>query len=308
MKPLVSVDELRKLMPRLNLHRAGLYAPLLSAAMFEFDITSKKRRSAFLAQLAHESVELRYMEEIASGAAYEGRKDLGNIKPGDGKLYKGRGPIQLTGRANYRKFGRLLDLDLEGSPKLAAVPEHGFRIAALFWQQKGLNDLADQLTLQGSGADWKLVRKITRKINGGYNGLNERWAYYKSAIDILHEDTDPSSPQSPVAPPAVRPAEPVHEQESAEGQAENSAIVSTEQTGTDLLGAAVKSEKAKNVGLKLWPRLVKHSSAGATFLWAIIEANKVASILVALVVLAGIAWLVYHNWQTVKARMLNLLQ
>jgi hypothetical protein len=100
----------------------------------------------------------------------------------------------------------------------------------------------------------------------------------------------------------------VHEQESAEGQAENSAIVSTEQTGTDLLGAAVKSEKAKNVGLKLWPRLVKHSSAGATFLWAIIEANKVASILVALVVLAGIAWLVYHNWQTVKARMLNLLQ
>src|SRR5690242_19019623 len=104
MKPLVSVDELRKLMPHLSLERATQYAPLLSTAMTEQDIINKRRRCAFLSQLAHESVELRYMEEIASGSAYEGRSDLGNTHPGDGKKYKGRGPIQLTGRANYRRF------------------------------------------------------------------------------------------------------------------------------------------------------------------------------------------------------------
>ena len=68
--------------------------------MEKYQITTPLRRAAFLAQLAHESGELKYMEEIASGEAYEGRKELGNTAPGDGKRYKGRGPIQLTGRFN----------------------------------------------------------------------------------------------------------------------------------------------------------------------------------------------------------------
>src|SRR6266850_5714492 len=99
-------DELRQIMPNCSTQKRADYLPYIQQAMQEFDITSYLRETAFLAQLAHESAELRYMEEIASGAAYEGRASLGNTQPGDGKRFKGRGPIQLTGRANYAKFSQ----------------------------------------------------------------------------------------------------------------------------------------------------------------------------------------------------------
>ena len=311
MKSLVTVEELRKLMPHLSLGKAAFYQPYLNAAMLEQDITNKKRRCAFLSQLAHESADLRYMEELASGAAYEGRTDLGNTHPGDGKRYKGRGPIQLTGRANYRQFGRLLDLDLENEPQLASMPENGFRIAALFWRLKGLNLLADQLTMKGDKAERATFMEITKRINGGHNGLNERLNYFRIAKQVLHNDDEP------IAPPTKRPAESVHEQEqssAAEGQAESPGklIGQSEATPTepesDLLGAAVNSDKAKGAALKLWPRLVKHSSAAVTFVWAIIEANKFASILVLLVIFAGVLWLVYHNRQKLAPHVLKLLK
>jgi predicted chitinase len=143
--------------------------------MKEHDINTPKRQAAFLAQLAHESRELRYMEEIASGAAYEGRKDLGNTQPGDGKRYKGRGPIQLTGRANYRAAGKALGLDLEEHPEKAATPDLGCRVAGWFWTTRGLNALADR-------GDFK---QITRRINGGYHGLANRQRYYQRALEVL---------------------------------------------------------------------------------------------------------------------------
>lgn len=307
MKPLVSVDELRKLMPNLSLGKAGFYTPFLNAAMLEQVIVSKKRRCAFLAQLAHESAELRYMEEIASGAAYEGRADLGNVHPGDGKRYKGRGPIQLTGRANYRVFGRELGLDLESQPQIASKPEHAFRIAALFWKRKGLNELADQLSMRGDQAERGILIKITKRINGGVNGLTERLNYFRIAKQVLHNDEDQPSPQAPVAPAAQRPAESVSEQESAANSQADPAIVPAE-PGQDLLGAAVTSDKAKGAALKLWPRLVKHSSAAVTFVWAIIEANKFASVLVLLVIVAGVLWLVYHNRKKLAPHVLKLLK
>src|SRR5258705_12947602 len=108
------------------------------------------------------------MEEIASGAAYEGRKDLGNPQPGDGKRYKGRGPIQLTGRANYTRYGGLLCLDLVNDPTIAATKEVGFRIAGQFWKLNGLNELADQ----------QQFKAITKRINGGYNSLHDRIKNY----------------------------------------------------------------------------------------------------------------------------------
>ena len=118
----------------------------------------------FLAQLAHESGNFRYMEEIASGAAYEGRKDLGNVNKGDGVRYKGRGPIQLTGRANYRKYGQQLGIDFENNPEIVAIPSVGLLVACKFWFDNGLNALADQDDL----------RAITRRINGGLNGFDDR--------------------------------------------------------------------------------------------------------------------------------------
>lgn len=121
----------------------------------------------FLAQLAHESGNFKYMEEIASGAAYEGRKDLGNVMAGDGKRFKGRGPIQLTGRANYRRYGQQLGIDFENNPAIVAIPSVGLLVACKFWSDNGLNELADKDD----------VVSITKRINGGTNGLADRKAH-----------------------------------------------------------------------------------------------------------------------------------
>lgn len=187
---MVTDDELRQIMPNCAATKRADYLPFIQQAMQEFQITSYLREAAFLAQLAHESGELRYMEEIASGAAYEGRKDLGNTQPGDGKRYKGRGPIQLTGRANYQKYGDLLDLDLINNPTMATTPQVGFRIAGQFWQLNGLNPLADQQNF----------KEITKRINGGYNGLVDRTMYYDRAKRVLSRNDVADSP-TPATPP-----------------------------------------------------------------------------------------------------------
>ncbi|MFT3712262.1 MAG: peptidoglycan-binding protein [Archangium sp.] len=171
----VTLGQLHAIMPSLPMSKARAYLPLLNRAMAEAHINTKSRKAMFLAQLAHESVQLRFFEEIASGAAYEGRRDLGNTHPGDGVRYKGRGPIQLTGRANYRAAGKALHLPLEAQPKMAARPSVGFRTAAWFWTSHGLNALADRGDFIG----------VTRRINGGTNGLSSRQAYYRKALRVL---------------------------------------------------------------------------------------------------------------------------
>lgn len=102
------------------------------------------RLAHFIAQVTHESDGLKAMEEYASGAAYEGRADLGNTQPGDGKRYKGRGPIQLTGRANYREFGRAVGIDFESHPELVALPSVGLWAGCRYWDNHGLNAWADK--------------------------------------------------------------------------------------------------------------------------------------------------------------------
>lgn len=143
-------------------------------------INTKLRVTHFLAQLAHESGGFRFDKEIASGAAYEGRKDLGNTEKGDGKRFKGRGPLQLTGRANYRAAGLALGLDLEGKPELAAAPRNYVRIAVWFWNTRKLNRYADAND----------IRQITKRINGGYNGLADRRAWFRKAVAIWGEGID----------------------------------------------------------------------------------------------------------------------
>lgn len=124
------------------------------------------RLAHFMAQLAHESGGFKWMEEIASGAAYEGRKDLGNTVAGDGKRFKGRGPIQLTGRANYRRFGERLGFAFEDHPEMVAIPSVGLLVACEYWKDRGLNAKA--------GDDDILA--VTKAINGGTNGLDDRKA------------------------------------------------------------------------------------------------------------------------------------
>jgi predicted chitinase len=203
---MVTDDELRQIMPNLKAARRALMLPFIQQAMQEFGITKYLREAAFLAQLAHESAELRFMEEIASGAAYEGRKDLGNTKPGDGKRYKGRGPIQLTGRANYRKYGGLLGLDLEGNPAQAATPEVGFRIAGLYWKSNGLNELADAQKFKAISIRINGVNKKT----GLPNGWADRQKYYTRAKTVLSQsDAAPVlAPPPPITAPPATPTVP----------------------------------------------------------------------------------------------------
>jgi len=171
----LSAAQLRAVMPYLSEADANRHLPYLNAAMAEGNINTPQRQAAFLAQLAHESGQLRYFEEIASGAAYEGRRDLGNTQPGDGVRFKGRGPIQLTGRSNYAAASAALGVDLINNPALAATPAIGFRIAQWFWNSRGLNDYADAGNFDA----------ITLRVNGGYNGKAARDAYYARARQVL---------------------------------------------------------------------------------------------------------------------------
>ena len=155
--------------------RATLFLEPLKAAMAEFGIDTPLRQAAFLAQVGHESGQLRYVRELASGAAYEGRGDLGNVVAGDGVRFKGRGLLQVTGRANYAACGKALGLDLLAKPELLEQTVNACRSAGWFWQTKGLNALADA----GDQV------KVTRRVNGGTNGLAERLAMFAVAQRVL---------------------------------------------------------------------------------------------------------------------------
>jgi putative chitinase len=181
-----TIDELKAIGARCKVPLLELYTPHIDEAMTEFEITTPMRAAAFIAQLFHESGGLIYMEEIASGAAYDNRKDLGNTRPeaisaakargtSPGRLFKGRGPIQLTGYYNYLKYGQLLGIDLVAHPELAATAEVGFRIAGLYWKTNALNVLADK----------GMFKTITRRINGGLNGYEDRLKYYGRAKRVL---------------------------------------------------------------------------------------------------------------------------
>ena len=148
--------------------RASIHAEHLERSMQSAEINTAQRRAAFLAQIAHESGSLRYVEEIADGSAYEGRVDLGNTQPGWGRLYKGRGFLQITGRTNYRRCGEALKLDLLASPALLCTPENAARASTWFWQSRQLNELADR----------DQFGLVTKRINGGYNGLDDRLQHW----------------------------------------------------------------------------------------------------------------------------------
>lgn len=169
-------DQLLSVMPYCG-SRAFIYAEPLSGAMDEFGIDTPRRQAAFLAQIAHESGSLKYTREIADGSAYEGRADLGNTHPGDGPRYKGRGLLQITGRANYVACGTALGLDLLSTPELLENPLGACRSAGWYWRSRGLNDCADN---DDFGT-------LTKKINGGYNGLDERikaWLMARKAVGL----------------------------------------------------------------------------------------------------------------------------
>jgi putative chitinase len=202
-------EQLHAIMPGAPAARSAAFLPFLTAAMAEFAIEAPVRAAAFLAQLAHESGQLRFMEEIWGPTPAQRRYEpvstlaatLGNTEAGDGLRFKGRGPIQITGRSNYRRFGDLLGVDLVTAPEQAARPELAFRIAGLFWSKKGLNELADEATDDA-------FREITRRINGGFNGLPDRQQLYAAARATLGVTSAPVTRGAERGGPAPRTAEP----------------------------------------------------------------------------------------------------
>ena len=171
---MINADHLFQIMP-LAKTRIPIFLGPLNAAMEEFSINTSLRQAAFLAQCGHESGQLRYVQELASGQAYEGRKDLGNTESGDGVRFKGRGLLQTTGRINYTAAMMALGIDCVEHPELLELPENACRSSAWFWSTHGLNELADK----------ELFEKITKRINGGLNGYPDRLALYNKAKEVL---------------------------------------------------------------------------------------------------------------------------
>ncbi|NCB43465.1 MAG: glycoside hydrolase family 19 protein [Clostridia bacterium] len=175
----LTTEHLKRIYQFAKLQKIQLYLPYINQYAVEYDVTNTLRIAAFLAQIGHESGQLNYCQEIADGSAYEGRQDLGNLFKGDGKRYKGRGLIQITGRANYTDISFDFDVDFVRHPERLAEPEWAVRSAYWYWNRRKLNILADQ----------KDFRKITKLINGGYNGYNDRVALYEKALKVLKSTT-----------------------------------------------------------------------------------------------------------------------
>ncbi|MFG0682857.1 glycoside hydrolase family 19 protein [Pseudomonas sp. xss_4] len=176
----ISIQQLQKILPNAG-SKAGVFVPGLNATMGKFAIITRLRMAAFLAQIGHESGQLQYVRELGNDK-YLSKYDTGRLAQrlgntpaadGDGQLYRGRGLIQVTGRFNYEAlFG---DSRLLNTPELLEHPVYASMSAGWFWQKEGLNSLADKCD----------ILAITKRINGGTNGLEDRKTIYKRALEVL---------------------------------------------------------------------------------------------------------------------------
>lgn len=148
----------------------------LNDCLNRYQINTPDRIRHFLSQIAHESGGLQWLKELDDGSYLEGRDDLGNVNPGDGPRFKGAGVIQLTGRANYEALSQSINdpCIMEGCDYVAS--NYPFTSAGFWWHNNDMNSLCD------SGAS---VEDVTLRVNGGYNGLEDRQYYYDKACQII---------------------------------------------------------------------------------------------------------------------------
>lgn len=176
---MLTEDELKYIAPLTPCNLFPVVTKWFNEFADRFEVNTPLRQAAFFSQVIHESGSFKYTREIASGARYEGRKDLGNIYIGDGVKYKGRGYIQITGRNNYLEVSKALFGDgqiLLKTPDLLASPKYAMQSAFWYWDTRGLNVFADKAWMQ----------TITKRINGGLNGWDERLKNYNRICDLLH--------------------------------------------------------------------------------------------------------------------------
>jgi putative chitinase len=181
----ISPDALRAVCPNLNEADAARIAAGLGEAFHRFGIDTERRAAMAVAQWAHESDRFKTSQEYASGSAYEGRRDLGNSHRGDGVRFKGRGRIMVTGRTNYAAMGKALGLDLVGHPEMLAQSPQSELASGQWWHDHGCNGFCDRDDFVG----------LTKRINGGVNGLADRQQLYaaarKVAKDLVPRQVDP---------------------------------------------------------------------------------------------------------------------
>lgn len=173
----ITYQKIKLLAPGAKDEVIGSMATSMAATLTSYSINTELRIDHFFAQAAEESDGFRTLFEYGNQsyfARYDGRADLGNTHPGDGFKYRGRGIFQLTGRTNYELYGGLVGLDFINNPDLAAVPANAVKTACLYWTRKGLNQFADNDD----------IVSITRRINGGTNGLDTRKTYLARAKNI----------------------------------------------------------------------------------------------------------------------------
>jgi putative chitinase len=194
---------LKKLCPSAKAAIINDLEQYLAPTLERYEINTPLRVMNFLAQAAHESAGFKTLKEYwgptAAQKGYEGRKDLGNTQAGDGKLFMGRGIFQLTGRANYATYGKLLGVDFVSNPDMVATGKYSMLTACEYWKSRKLNALADN--------DDTVA--ITKKINGGTNGLAERLAYRKAAKGLIDEIFAVATPVHPDDKPAADAPAPV---------------------------------------------------------------------------------------------------
>ncbi len=177
----ITPEFLQQVLPPIALDKAELYAPMLAEAMQEFEINTPARVNMFLAQISHESDNFTIWTEHGRHSyfkKYDHRKTLGNIYPNDGYRYRGRGPLQITGRETYRRLGKALDLELEIHPELLEDPVIAFRASACWWKKQGLNKKMDKYPDD--------VKRATKTINGGYNHLDRRTKKYQNLVSTVN--------------------------------------------------------------------------------------------------------------------------
>jgi putative chitinase len=170
----IHAEALQHVCPNLDDQDAGRIADGLGQAFARFEINTSRRAAMAVAQWAHESDHFKTATEYASGDAYEGRADLGNTRTGDGRRYKGRGRIQITGRANYEAIAKALDIDCANHPDMLALSPYSELASGQWWALHGCNRFCDRDDFIG----------LTRCINGGTNGLDERQRLYGRATAV----------------------------------------------------------------------------------------------------------------------------
>jgi putative chitinase len=180
---MITKEQLAQLTPKLPKQKLDLYYPYLLQLLPAAHIDTPLRLCHFLAQVLEESDQLRFTVEIWGPTPQQLKYEppnhlasiLGNTQPGDGHAFLGRGFLMCTGRSNYKTCGDFFGMNFITMPGLLAQPEHAWRSAIWYWSKHKLNDLADNDDIVG----------ITKAINGGVNGLDQRKKYLEEAKALL---------------------------------------------------------------------------------------------------------------------------